>query len=48
LQKKTPLIKKMGKAARQRAEQYTWKAYGDRCASICQSLFDNISKRESI
>lgn len=34
-------IKKMGEAARARAEHFTWTAYGDRCASICRALYRN-------
>jgi len=32
------MIEKMGNAARKCAEEYTWTAYGDRCAAICKTL----------
>lgn len=35
----TKLIKEMGFAGRQRTEEYSWIAYGDRCAEICKTLF---------
>jgi len=40
------LIKSMGAAARLRAEELTWSAYGDRCAAICRNLIEG-KKAES-